>query len=193
MKLKWSPVEPKAPAACPPIGCCQVPLRNRQHSMIGHAARECGCLMRCRDQNERAHLLKNKLKHKKRNTRLRNNENKKQKHKQNYNDDISKHTQFLQFDRVFQKRRFGGTQQTLITEQCVHGNMVCLGREFQTRTRGVISQPGGGAGCEMTPRQGPITRSGVEQVCRRLNSGCGSALGKLAPHIDSSASPTLFF
>ena len=66
MKLKWSPVEPKAPAACPPIGCCQVPLRNRQHSIIGHAARECGCLMRCRDQNERAHLLKNKLKHKKR-------------------------------------------------------------------------------------------------------------------------------
>ena len=48
-------------------------------------------------------------------------------------------------------------------------------------------------GCEMTPRQGPITRSGVEQVCRRLNSGCGSALGQLAPHIDSSASSTLSF
>ena len=32
-----------------------------------------------------------------------------------------------------------------------------------------------------------------EQGCRRLTWGCGSAFGKLAPHIDSSASPTLFF
>ena len=73
----------------------------------------------------------------------------------------------------------------------MHGKHGVFGKGISNTNPGSHFTTRGGG--EMIPRQGPRTRSGVEQVCRRLNSGCGSARGKLAPHIGSSASPTLFF